>query len=204
MFKYSFTFYVTGSHWRLIKGPCGSGSCRFETPGLAYPGILCSSNPSLLSGLDLTEKLSGPLNTEGELFCFSPDTNCLNCLSLPPPWSCYPVRDQHSGWTRGRSRDEEGHLRSLLACFSQRKVKRVKADYGLWGKADHRWLLIKERDGSCAAVMWSFFFSASRRTILIYPLFIWKEVFFYSIKFLMSFFIICLSCLMVWCEIHSK
>lgn len=21
MFKYSFTFYVTGSHWRLIKGP---------------------------------------------------------------------------------------------------------------------------------------------------------------------------------------
>lgn len=32
-------------------------------------------NPSLLSGLDLTEKLSGPLNTEGELFCFSPDTN---------------------------------------------------------------------------------------------------------------------------------
>lgn len=62
---------------------------------------VCSSNPSLLSGLDLTEKLSGPLNTEGELFCFSPDTNCFLALAShlhdPVILSEINTQDGHGG-----------------------------------------------------------------------------------------------------------
>lgn len=87
---------------------------------------------------------------------------------------CESAWGWHSWSTRGKDeemglRGDSGQYVSCIRCLSGWKVQEVNADRALWGKADHRWLVLVEIEGPC--------FGLTLRVMTIITFLKWDAIF---------------------------